>query len=84
MFTCPITGIDNRNGRIIRRQFADPISGWRKTIASEYCSKVRTVSARVSPLLTELNCTPCVIGITAPPKRSIAAIKEELVRVLGS
>ena len=54
------------------------------SVQSEYCSNVRIVSARVSPLLTELNCTPWVIGMTLPPSRSIAAIKEALVRVLGS
>ena len=40
------------------------------------------VSGRVSPLLTELNWTPWVMGITLPPRRSMAPIKEALVRVL--
>jgi hypothetical protein len=42
------------------------------------------VSGSVSPLLTELNWTPWVMGMTLPPSRSIAEMKEELVRVLGS
>ena len=53
-------------------------------MASAYCSRVRMVSGSDSPLDTEEYCTPWVTGITPPPRRSMAAMKDEEVRVLGS
>ena len=61
-----------------------PTTGWRSTMTSAYCSSVRMVAGRLSPFDTLENCTPCVIGMTLPPRRCMAAMKLALVRVLGS
>ena len=44
---------------------------------------VRRKSASVSPLATE-EVETCVMGTTVPPRRCMAAMKEQEVRVEGS
>ncbi len=56
MLTRAIPCVDDGNARRISRDLcAAPASGWRSTITSAYCSSVRIVSGRLSPLLTLLN-----------------------------
>ena len=51
--------------------------------AAARASMVRRKSASVSPLATE-EVETCVMGTTVPPRRCMAAMKEQEVRVEGS
>ena len=58
------------------------LSGWRRTMASPYWSSVRTVSSSDSPLRV-LECDSLIMT-HSPPRRFMAASKEDDVRVDGS
>ena len=64
--------------------FAEPAILCRRTIASEYASKVRIVSSNVSPLETDETVSGFWISIVCPPSLFTAAANEPKVLLEGS